>query len=294
MKRAAQIRSTADLTAGPHTLTVAIEHIDPMTAELYLGTNERNRILRDTHARRLADAITRGEWSLNGNTIVFDSEGQLADGQHRLQAIVLSGIPAVTLVVRGVLPVVAQDTMDIGARRSLGGQLAVHGEENASCLGAAIAVVYKVEPRGEWVAEAPTTSQGLKILADHPGLRDAAAFGCKMKRSALKYPEGMAAGLLYLFSGADPDNADVFWQQLHDGLGFDKTSPIYLLRKRLLSDASIGRGGVRMSARQRAGITIKAWNYWRAGAKMKQLRYNPGGVQREDFPRYDADPSTIG
>lgn len=286
--------SRADIALNGCALEVSIEEIDPMTAEIYLGKNNRNRILRDGQARRYGETMARGEWVLNGKTIVFDWHDELADGQHRLSGIIISGATVPFLVVRGVEPVAAQDTMDIGARRSLGGQLAVHGEENASCLGAAIVVVHKVQIKRDWSSGAPTTSQGLKLLSENPGLRDHAAFGCKMKRSAVKYPEGMAAALSYLFEGADPDNSEAFWQQLHDGIGLEARSPVYLLRKRLLLDASIGRGGVRMSARQRAGLTIKAWNYWRAGADMKQLRYNPGGVQREEFPKYDADPSTIG
>ncbi len=289
MKRKALQVSTAKVTHGDHELTVAIEAVDPMTAEIYLGRNDRNRRVVDKNVHDLAAAMMRGEWSMNGEPIIFDSAGGLADGQHRLLAIVHSGLTVLSLVVRGVEPETAQDTMGIGAKRSISGQLSVHGEENANNLAASIGVYYKLTNFHEWTNMVPTILQALKILEEHPGLREAAAFGSKANRSVLKYSAGSAGALWYLFGTVDKEDAEVFWKKTLEGDTPNENDPIYHLRNRMIRDATLGAGKPRMNSRYRAGITIKAWNFWRAGIELSTLRYTVGGAQREAFPRYDAD-----
>jgi hypothetical protein len=62
----------------------------------------RNRNLRDRAVTRYADDMIAGRWQDNGQPIVFNGSAMILDGQHRLHAIVKSGIPQRTLVVRGV------------------------------------------------------------------------------------------------------------------------------------------------------------------------------------------------
>src|SRR5581483_4804534 len=51
---------------------------------------------------KLTTAIQNGEWQENGATIVFNEDGELIDGQHRLAAVIRSGKTIWSLVVRGV------------------------------------------------------------------------------------------------------------------------------------------------------------------------------------------------
>jgi hypothetical protein len=53
---------------------------------------------------RYAEEMRLGVWALNGKSLIFDSNGRLLNGQHRLTACAQSGVPLVTLVVRGVNP----------------------------------------------------------------------------------------------------------------------------------------------------------------------------------------------
>ena len=49
-----------------------------------------------------ADAMRRGQWQLNGDTIKFDTEGFLLDGQHRLLACIAANTPFDTFVTYGI------------------------------------------------------------------------------------------------------------------------------------------------------------------------------------------------
>lgn len=116
------------------TITVALEIITPETAALYLATQVRNRKIRPRHVATLKRDITRGDWQLTAAAIVFDANGALIDGQHRLTAIRESGNNWVPLFVFRGFPPAAQDAMDIGAIRSVAEQLGMDGRLNANLL----------------------------------------------------------------------------------------------------------------------------------------------------------------
>ena len=85
-------------------LTVEVESITPEMAAEYLKHNAHHRKVKQKKIDEFANTLKSGTWQLNGKTVVFDSNGRLMGGQHRLNAVVQSGIPLLTLVVRGVAP----------------------------------------------------------------------------------------------------------------------------------------------------------------------------------------------
>ena len=94
-----------------------IETITPKVASRYLQANTGNRPLRRTSVEQLARAMLRNEWRLTHQGIAFSASGRLLDGQHRLQAVVDSGVSVQMVIVRG-LPDDAFMAMDIGNRRT--------------------------------------------------------------------------------------------------------------------------------------------------------------------------------
>jgi len=84
-------------------ITATMERITPEIAEEYLKHNTDNyRFLSRDKVNNYAEDMKHGLWKANGESIVFGADGILKDGQHRLNAIVKSGIPCEILVVRGV------------------------------------------------------------------------------------------------------------------------------------------------------------------------------------------------
>lgn len=67
-----------------------IETITPKIAEKYLEKNENNRKIRYSVIRNYARDMKNGSWELSPQGISFFENGKLADGQHRLMAIVRS------------------------------------------------------------------------------------------------------------------------------------------------------------------------------------------------------------
>jgi len=77
--------------------------ITPELATLWLQKNNRNRRVKQHKVQMIARDIKSGRWqSTNPNPISFYQDGFLADGQHRLLAIVSAGISIQCRVVYDV------------------------------------------------------------------------------------------------------------------------------------------------------------------------------------------------
>lgn len=83
-------------------LTTKVEYITPAIASEYLRHNKINRPLNSAHVEFLARQMKEGKWVLNGEAIMFDNDGDLANGQHRLTACVKADVGFYSVVVRGV------------------------------------------------------------------------------------------------------------------------------------------------------------------------------------------------
>lgn len=83
-------------------MTTVLETITPEIAKEYLKHNVSNRALRSKYVERIIRDIKAGEFRVTHQGIAFDDSGKLIDGQHRLTAIALAGIPVQMMVTRGV------------------------------------------------------------------------------------------------------------------------------------------------------------------------------------------------
>ncbi len=82
-------------------MNIQIEKVTPEIAVEYLNHNiTHNRTIQRARVANLALRMKRGEWQLNGESIKFNSKGELIDGQHRLSAVIASNCPIETLVIR--------------------------------------------------------------------------------------------------------------------------------------------------------------------------------------------------
>lgn len=95
-------------------LTVEVEVIDPEKAAEYLSHNAMHRKPKQKKIDKYVAEMVNGEWKFNGKSLIFDSNGRLLNGQHRLYAVIQSGVSLKTLVVRGVDPSVLETNPENG------------------------------------------------------------------------------------------------------------------------------------------------------------------------------------
>lgn len=122
--------------------------VGPDLATTWLQRNVCNRPLRSATVNAYARQMTRGEWLPIPQGLAFDTAGNLLNGQHRLEAIVQSGVTVRLMVTTGVpekiqgKKVKPMDLMDTGAPRSVTDQLKVqHGIGGGSVLAAIVRAI---------------------------------------------------------------------------------------------------------------------------------------------------------
>jgi hypothetical protein len=93
------------------------EFVTPELALEWLARNENNRNLRKADVEYLKECILAGEFKLTHQGIAFYQDDELADGQHRLHAIMEAGVGVWMYVTRGV-PREAAGAIDRGIPRS--------------------------------------------------------------------------------------------------------------------------------------------------------------------------------
>lgn len=108
------LNGRASKTAG---MVTTKELVTPEMALEWLAANEDNRNLVWADVEYLRDCILAGEWKVTHQGIAFWDDGDLADGQHRLHAIIEAGVGVWINVTRG-MPRENAEAIDRGRVRS--------------------------------------------------------------------------------------------------------------------------------------------------------------------------------
>lgn len=256
--------------------TITMEEVGPTDAAQWMKKNDHNRPLSELLGDRYAAAMTNGEWIDCGDTLRFNCDGTLIDGQHRLYAIIKSGMTVPMLVIRG-LPKETFKYIDDGKKRSNGDSLGASGESNYNQLAAAIRWYGVIVGRRSWKQMAVSRKKLFEVLKSNPKLRDSAAYVLHVKAHQI-CSSGILTACHYVFAKQDAALADKFLLELGTGEGLKRTDPVYVLRERL-----------RRSRTERetlppdcvAAFVIKAWNATRKGEVIKKLVWQ----SEEAFPK---------
>lgn len=246
--------------------------ITPALAETLLEKNPNNRSLNKRSVERLTKAIKNREWVLNGEPIILDEEDNLIDGQHRLRAVIAAGESIHALVVRGVRSK-AFDTIDIGRPRSMADILSIKNEGNPTKLAAAVRLLYCWEKAIElkvdmdWI-DTPSYKTLERVLEANHGLSQSVVWPGRARQLNKILPSAPIGTLHYLFSKVDSQAADYFFTKLAEGTDLPPNSPILTLREHYLR---YPKGGRKRNTELFKNI-ISAWNAYRQGRELKQIR----------------------
>lgn len=252
-------------------VTAQIVWVTPSIASEWLAMlHAKQRKIKKAHLDSLVADHNAGRFHFNGESVIFDWDGFMVDGQHRCRMVVMTGKAAEMLVVRGVPPEVYA-TIDDSARRSGGDALASLGLRDATVFAAALVMLRRYEAGGLGRRSFFTSPIAVTDLADkHPGMADGVVWASTMKRVVRS--RTAVAFCHYVFARIDKSKADEFFAKLRDGAELAADSPVLALRNRVHGQAFL--------ADDLAFYIFKAWNYWRKGQPLRLLRHSEG----EAFP----------
>lgn len=257
-------------------ITSEVIKITPALANQWLVNNSRNRHLSEDLVVNYATEMEAGRWAVNGESIKFDTNGRLIDGQHRLRAVILYGKPVTSLVLRGVDPT-AFDTLDTGKRRTSGDVLSINGVKNANRVAGTLGWIWRFHSDNmERRIRQPATRVVEEVLAKFPEVRLATEHIGNTVSHLLS--SSLAVALYVLFRRNNPKVADEWFIALKDGATSDGNHTMFLLRERLIRNRS---DSARLPQHEIAALCIKAFNALLSGEEIKQLRHTRG----EAFPK---------
>lgn len=276
---------SATAIAETSTATAEWLRVDTVLAQKWLETMNKNRAVTQAHVIYLSSLMRDGWWEERAaDPIKFDEGDRLMDGQHRLWAIIETGLAFQFLVVRGV-PARAMSVFDTGRQRNLKDFLTLNGEMNAEVLAPAIRLLIIYEEIGQfaatkWLGTKHSIAAGKEYLEANPGLRDA-VLGTRRIARLLGNGRGLWTALQYVTAKIDYEDSKAFFEQLASGNGIGTGSPVGLLRQRLLKERNVTR---KMSTREFSALVLKSWNLFRTGARVQVLVFRGGGAHPEEYP----------
>lgn len=244
--------------------------VSPELAKKFLARNKNNRPVSLSRVKEYAADIKRGAWAVNGETLIFDGEGNLLNGQHRLLAIVAAEVGAFMCVVTGV-PADAFKTLDGGKPRSAGNILAMNNVANynqaAAVCRLALAYSSGAPIRG---AHAPNTRLEItEFHAANPYVDELLA-DCRAARSAINPTPFCAVMFLAnrkrLYDGYIAD----FIDGLTTGANLAVGDPRLTLRNWVITEKVRARSSV--LAHNVFSATARAWNAYARANELKIIR----------------------
>ena len=255
--------------------------VTPEKAADWLKNNFRNRKLSAAAIVAYARDMLAGAWVATHQGVAFNDRDELIDGQHRLHAIVRSGVTVRMMVTFGLPATIpgremtTMDAVDRGATRTVGDQLLVqhgikHGGHvaaicaslaNLCCgertrrlsVGHSLAVYRAFQESVDWIIEHRPRGHGVRSV----GNLAAFAFAARVD----EFRDPVRTMFLNLASAEAPNKR-----------------PTGLLKTFLLSDEAklLNRG----TDRGLAELVLQAINLELVGRSVRKLEPSPDGVAR--------------
>jgi len=261
--------------------------VTPEMAAKWLDGHQNFRNMRKGFMLRLVADMKAGNFHDIGDPIRFDSSGALVDGQHRLAAIVESGVSISMHVAHGVDRV---EVVDSGTPRSVSDTLnRTMAVPSANSATAAIRRLHRtqlvdISGAKQNAGISLTNSQIVSYVENHPELITACTDAGNMRgsgASAINYSDAIL--VLHFAQLKNLDYAAVlsFLESVRDGCGLYKGDPELTLRERLIS--------MQGAARNDSGGFARTYFFLRAlrakldGEKLVLLRYIPGETTYPKF-----------
>jgi hypothetical protein len=260
--------------------------ITPEMAKKYLLRNVRNRKLSAKTVQKYAEDMRTGRWTLNGETIQFNTKGELQNGQHRLNAVILANVHLPFLVVTGIEDDRAFETIDQGLARGAHTVMQLKGIPNAKrkqSFAKNLLSWDMTEDKGNFSLSAGKIFSNTEIVDYYEKHSVEIDFVYELFQDAqilrtCKAYSAVFVALILCFR-ADPEKTYTFIEKFKTGANLSENSPILLLRNKL-TNVTVKEGGRRWATEVMA-LIIKAFNNYAAGKTQRQLRWN---MEVEKFP----------
>jgi hypothetical protein len=252
---------------------IKIKLVTPAIAKELLRTNKSNRVIQTGRVESYKRQMLEGLWKFNGETISISKDGMLLNGQHRLLAIIASGVSIQMIIVEGI-DADAFSTIDQGMTRSAGQIFSMAGIKNANSMSSIVNQYLLVKDTkvvaGRTSKNLLNKNQLIECYSNKKALFDN-AYHTSMKlydsinRCIKVVP---TAVIICMLSEVDEDYCNHFFNTLITPEYLSKNHPCFILRNTLMRHP-------KPEWRVLYSHFIKSWNAFLRNQDIKILKYNP-------------------
>lgn len=252
-----------------------------LAAEWLAKPSARQRSVARNTVAKYSRAMTEGRWhEPTTDPIAFTEDGLLLNGQHRLTAVVKSGVSLEMLVAYDV-PAILFDVIDTGRARTAS-QFVGQPYANELAATARLLLWYDERRLADPTKVAQPTGSGAmsfdndEILAVIEGEASATlAEAVREGKNAYRWcgiPTSVHAAVLVIArrEGADSGRLDGWLYGITEGIGLELDDPRRRLRQRLTDHNS---KHLRRSIPAVWMLTVRAFNAYMQGRPVKTLKY---------------------
>lgn len=261
-------------------IAVSLLTVTPTVARELLELNVRNRPLNEQRVKQYARMMSRGEWHDAIADVCIDTFGVLTNGQHCLNAVVISG-ETITVTLKTNLQPQSQDSMDSHRARKVADQLQIEGFSNATTVAGSALTIMRWREEGRMP---PLTSGGaatfwkadrlqhLNYCRDHRVELEAnaALARSRNKRTGLLSPVHIAV-LQVVFNDAAPQHAAAWTDQMFDDSNA-ASQPVFVYKNKLIQLKGTPK---EWSPYLKYAFAVKSFNAFMARKELKLFRVKP-------------------
>lgn len=265
---------------------VEIRTIKPAEAGALLENMiEGQRSIRETHIHRLAEDMRLGRYRLSPDAITI-CMGKLANGQHRLTAVMRSGLPQKFVVMQTDDPAL-YEVLDCGKGRTVGDVLSIQNGHpvihNRNCVAAVARMIIQYDKQVITMSGGSAAISKIGRLdvidfvrANQDELQDVVDFAFPLYKKTRLLNVTVAGSILIIGGRVDPVRTRAFVQSIYTGE--TPGSAAWLLRERMIKDVAAKS---KLPSSYKLALGLKALRAFLDGAKLGVLKIASG----EEFPR---------
>lgn len=264
---------------GNNGITPKWETWTPNKAQKVLNTlNDKNRKVSPSKVNTYTLAMKAGEWRETLVPLIFDRNGELQDGQHRLRAIVTSECTIRFLTARGADP---EDfaVIDRGLPRRAAQFLGPNGDKKVAAWKKVRGLTGTATPGSGMIEKSSDILLTLKDEQKWDAIFEKymSEVHATSRRSKVPMTPLLAVVALAHKNGTNQHKIGGFLEGIRTGVGLAANDPRLLIMNQW-------RGSNRsltVDESRALMYVVKAWNAYAKGKTMKQLKYSKG----ELFPK---------
>lgn len=266
-------------------MQIQMMKIGPDLARQFLEKNLNNRDVKPTRVAKYVKDMKDGQFIATGAAISFFEDGSLADGQHRLLAIVESGVTIDYPVAFGV-PKSAAPNIDTGATRTAGDVLSMFEglkQDDATTVSSAVRII-SLHDAGYHYGSTAAGGRGKNnreiqeyFLNNKEGLLESLNWlHTKGKYKNAVIARGWQVALHYMFSRVNPELAESYLEKVVHGTNVQSGSTEAHIREYLIRDMM--SNGRKLQPKAKLYSIVKAFNSLNRGNGIKHasnISWNP-------------------